>query len=135
MRPRVVICGSFHRDPAGLKRIFRELEATGCRILSPLSVEFIDTASAVVSSSTEFDMAIEELEKFHLRAMRDADFIWLHAPAGHVGISGAYELGYASCLNKAIFCFEQPSDEMLLTRIRVVRSVFEALEAIDYQPL
>jgi hypothetical protein len=126
--PQVVLCGSYHRRPDGLRRIFRELEATGCRILSPLSIDFTDTALAVVRTSSELDFTIDELERFHLRAMHDADFIWLHAPDGHVGISGAYELGYASALGKPVFSNVVPTDEMMATRVHVVTSVFEALE-------
>ncbi len=132
MRPRVVLCGSYHRDPAGLKRLFRELEATGCRILSPISVDFADNSLPVVRTSNEDDLDIRDLERFHIRALRDADFIWVYNPAGHIGISTAYELGYANALKKPVFCFEQPADEMLATRVTIVQSVFEALEIQEF---
>ena len=124
----VVICGSYHRDSEGLARVFRELESHSCRILSPISLDFEDTARPIVKAVAEQDLSMHELETFHLRAMRDADFIWLHDPLGHVGISGSYELGYANALGKPVFCKEIPRDEMLQTRVRVVHSVFEALE-------
>jgi len=131
MKPSAVICGSYHRKPEMLRRIFRELEMTGCRILSPISLNFLNLASPVVTTVDEFDLNIYELEKFHLRTMREADFIWLHAPEGHVGISSAYELGYANALKKPVFCLDQPSDEMLQTRVVYVGSVFEALESLQ----
>lgn len=128
---RVVICGSYHREPKILARIFRELEATGCRILSPISLDFSNILEPVVTTSQEYDLTINELERFHLRALRDADFVWLHCPHGHIGLSGAYELGYANALKKPIFCHELPHDEMLQTRVYKVTSVFEALEALS----
>lgn len=128
MLTKVVICGTYHKDPAGLRRIFRELEATGCRILSPIGIDFTNIREEVVITSKEADLDINELEKFHIRAMRDADFIWLHDPEGHVGISSSYELGYANAIGTPVFCFEPPIDEMLATRVHVVRSVFEAIE-------
>ncbi len=131
MRPRAVICGTFHHDLYGLRRLFRELEATGCRVLSPIDVDFTNTASAVVQTEAETDLTIDELERFHLRALRDADFIWLHAPEGHVGISASYELGFAGALHKPVFSFSNPADEMLATRVSVVGSVFAALEIIS----
>jgi nucleoside 2-deoxyribosyltransferase len=131
MRPRVVICGSFHRDPQGLRRLFRELEATGCRILSPISLEFTDISDEVVKTKNESDLSIDELEIFHLRTMRDADFIWLHVPDGHTGISAAYELGFSNALGKPVYCFQEPLDQMLATRVRVVNSVFEALDELQ----
>src|SRR5262245_26521855 len=112
MHPQVVICGTYHQDHAGLVRIFRELQATGCRILSPLSIDFVDTTAPVVKSATEYDMPIFDLQAFQLRAIRDADFIFLHAPNGHIGLSAAYELGYAQALKKPVVAFEAPNCEM-----------------------
>jgi hypothetical protein len=131
MRPTVVMCGSFHRDPAGLRRIFRELEATGCRILSPLSLRFTDTSESVVRTGSELSFSAHELEKYHLRAIEEADFLWLHAPDGYIGLSGAYEIGFATALQKPVFCRNVPSDEMLASQIQITTSVFEALEFIS----
>ena len=131
MRPRVVICGSFRRDAAGLRLLFQELEMTGCRVLSPLSIDFSDTDAGFVRTENERDFSSNELERFHLRALRDADFVWLHAPDGHVGISAAYELGFATALHKPVFSFETPSDEMLASQIQTAKSVFTALRASD----
>ncbi|HSW66618.1 MAG TPA: hypothetical protein VLI54_05775 [Bacillota bacterium] len=134
MRPRVVICGTYHHDTPLLKRTFLELEMTGCHVLSPLSIDFIDTTMAVVRTANDYDLSIDDLERFHLRALRDADFVWLHCPHGHSGLSAAYELGYSSALRKPTFCFTAPKDEMLATRVRVVGSVFEALELMRASP-
>lgn len=127
MRPRVVICGSYRKDAEGLLRLFQELEATGCRILSPLSLDFANPGEAFVTTTNDQYFSISELERFHLRALREADVIWLHNPDGYVGLSAAYELGYAAALQKKIFAFEPPQDQMLATQTTVVSSVFEAL--------
>ncbi len=128
---RVVICGSYHRDNAGLKLIFRELESHNCRILSPISLEFEDINTPIVKTIAEQNLSIRDLELFHLRAIADADFIWLHAPLGHVGISASYELGYANALGKTVFCKEIPRDEMLQAVVTTVDSVFGALLSIE----
>lgn len=130
MKPRVVICGTYHQDIPFLTRIFRELETTGCRILSPLSLDFVDATQAIVRAPNDYDLSVAELEKYHLRCLRDADFVWLHCPNGYVGVSAAYELGYAGSLHKPIFCFNVPQDDMLAARITVVASVFEALQQL-----
>jgi nucleoside 2-deoxyribosyltransferase len=132
MLPSVVVCGTFHRDWAGLCRLFRELEATGCRVLSPISIDFVNQSIPVVRTEHEQDFTIHELEKFHLRAMRTADFILFHAPEGHIGLSGAYEIGYANALGKPVFSKHLPSDEMLATQVRAVGSVFEILELLQF---
>lgn len=128
MRPKIVVCGSFHKDADGLRRLFKELEVCGCRILSPVSLDFTDLSDAVVSTNNENDLSIGELEKYHLRTIRDADLVWLHAPEGYVGISAAYEIGYANALQKPVFCFTKLADEMLQTRVIGAKSVFEGLE-------
>lgn len=129
MRPKVVLCGSYHRRPDDLRRLFQELEITGCRVLSPITLNF-DTAD-FVRAETEAELSAAEIEKFHLRAIRDADFVMLHAPDGHVGTSAAYEVGFASALGKPVYAFEPLSDEMLTTRVRTTRSVFEILDSLQ----
>jgi nucleoside 2-deoxyribosyltransferase len=129
MRPKVVICGSFHRDMQGLKRLFRELEQTGCRILSPLSLSF-DPSETVVKSFSESNFSAAELEKYHIRALQESDLVWLHMPDGYVGISCSFELGYAVALNKPVFGFNLPNEEIFKNYINVVNSVFESLDAI-----
>jgi len=127
---KVVICGSYHRDSDGLKRLFQELEINGCRILSPISIDFENINIPVVKNAHEEDLTINELEIFHLRAIRDADIIWLHSPMGHIGISGSFEIGYSQALGKPVFTKEQPYDEMIQTRVKVVNSVFESIESL-----
>lgn len=124
----VVVCGSFHRDRPGLRRLIRELEATHCRVLSPLSIDFGDSEAGFVRTASEAQLSDDEIERFHLRAMRDARLVWLHAPGGYVGISAAFELGHAAALGIPVFGFETPDDAVLRSQVRVVRSVFEALD-------
>ncbi|HSX33929.1 MAG TPA: hypothetical protein VLF91_06355 [Candidatus Saccharimonadales bacterium] len=130
MMPSVVLCGSYHRCHDGLVALFRELDATGCRILSPIALDFIDTNEPIVRTPDEAELSIADLQRQHLRAMRSADFIWLHDPGGHIGLSSAYELGFAAALHKPVFCKELPVDEMLATRVQVVQSVSEALRLL-----
>lgn len=132
MRPKVVICGSYHRDLDGLKKLFRELEITGCRILSPLSVDFINGSDSVVKLDSESKFNILELEKYHLRAIDEADLVWLHCPNGYVGISAAFEIGYCKAINKPVFCKQTPEDEMIASLISLSGSVFDSLEAISF---
>lgn len=131
MRPRVVLCGSFHRKPEVLRRLFHELETTGCRILSPLTLEFTDSMRPFVATNSEADLSNADIERFHLRAIRDADFVMLHAPDGHVGLSASYEMGFASALGKPVFTLQKPTDDMLVTRVQIVASVFEALDQLQ----
>lgn len=132
MRLKVVICGSYHRDIIGLKSLFKELEITSCRILSPLSIDFVNESESVVKTKSENDFSTHELEKFHLRAIDEADFVWVHVPDGYVGLSTSFEIGYCKAINKPIFSKCLPTDEMLSTQLIRVSSVFEAIETISF---
>ncbi|HSX35547.1 MAG TPA: hypothetical protein VLH84_01275 [Patescibacteria group bacterium] len=126
----VVISGAYRRDAPLLKRTFRELETTGCRILSPLSIDFPDPTEPVVRTEHEGGVSTDELERFHLRAIAQSEFMWLHAPDGYVGIMGSHDTGHACALNIPVFCYNALADEMLSTRIQIVPSVFAALEIL-----
>ena len=107
--------------------MFTDVEASECRLLAPFSVSFVSTKPAVVRTANDNDLTIADMEMIHLRAIRDADFVLLHVPDGHVGTSTAFEIGYASALRKPLFAFQQPRDEMLSTQVMVVRSTYEAI--------
>jgi hypothetical protein len=130
-RPKVVICGSFRKDATGLSKLFRELETTGCRILSPLTLDFTHSETEFVTAQNDENFSIHELERFHLRAILEADFIMVHAPEGYIGTSASFELGYATALAKPIFSKIAVTDQMLQTQVQVADSVFEILETIS----
>lgn len=125
--PKVVICGSFRKDIAGLKKLFLELETNGCRVLAPLNLNFDDPGSEYLKLESELQLSVTELEKYYLRAISECDLIWLHAPDGYVGVSGAFELGFAYKSHKAVFSKSAPTDPMLQSFVTVQSSVFEAL--------
>ena len=130
-RPKVVISGSFRKDPGGMARLFRELETNGCRVLSPLTLDFTNTNTEFVTAKNDESYSVSELERYHLRAIREADFIAVHAPEGYVGTSASFELGYAVALGKPIFSQTAPLDPMLKTQLTTIHSVFEILETIS----
>jgi len=130
MRPRAVICGSFHRSPEKLRRLFKELEMTGCRVLSPLSLDFSSLGASVVKTDAEFGLSTKEIESLHLRAIQEADFVFMHSPDGYVGLSSALEIGFATANGKPVFSKEPIEDETLGVYIKNVNSVFEALEIV-----
>lgn len=125
-----MLSGSYHRAPDALARLFRELETNGCRILSPITLDFVDASDQTVRIKNEASLTARELELFHLRAIAESDFVLLHAPGGYVGTSASFELGYASALGIPCYSYESPSDEMLASQVRLASSVFEILELL-----
>jgi hypothetical protein len=129
-RLKVAICGSFKRSTDELADAFLELETTGCRVLSPLSLNFSNNGSEFLTLPSETTLSVAEIEKFHLRAIAESDFIWLHAPEGYLGVSGAFELGYAYALGKPVFAYNLPSDLTLREFVQAVTSVYKALQLL-----
>lgn len=75
---RAVLCGSYRRDIDGLRRAYDELAVTGCQVLSPRRVDFMD--GEFVVDAAEVGLSPREIENWYLRAIEQSDFILLHAP-------------------------------------------------------
>lgn len=116
-----VLCGSFHRDPVGLRTAHAALSRC-FDLLSPGDVDFVDPAADFVKLRDEVDDDAVAIEERHLAALRRADFVWLHAPDGYVGISGAMELGEAAAVGVPILCSTPPADPILAAKVVVVES-------------
>ena len=124
---KVVVCGSFHRDLEGLRRVCVALLALGCQVLSPRSLDFKDAEGSFVRTKEEVGFSEEEIERWHLQAINLADFVWLHAPEGYVGISGAFEAGFSTAKGIPIFSSSEPKDPVLIPYVNVVSSPIELL--------
>lgn len=116
-----VLCGSFHRDPAGLRTAFASLSQY-FELLSPRDVDFVDPAAEFVRLRDEVNDDPVAIEDGHLLALRRADFVWLHAPDGYAGTSAAMEIGEAAAVGIPILCSTPPSDPILASKVIVVES-------------
>lgn len=125
---RVVLCGSFHRDRDGLNTAYEELVSTNCQVLSPHTLDFDDQEFATDKATAQ--MPARTLEDYHLMSIRQAHFIWLHAPGGYIGTSAAFEVGYALAYHIPVFSKQIISDTNLTNYITTVTSVFEARRQI-----
>ena len=125
--PRAVLCGSYTRDREGLFRAYDELIATGCQVLSPRRMWF-DDDPAFVRDAAEQDISPQAIEAWHLSAIRQANFVMLHAPDGYVGLSAAMEIGFATAQECPVFSRTAPQDIALRGLVKVVPSVYDALQ-------
>lgn len=128
---RAVLCGTYRRDKAGLRLVFSELQDLGCELLSPMSAEYSREDSGFVYMVGEETSAPHEIELRHLEAIQRADFVWLHAPDGYVGLSASLEVGFAKACSIPVFAREQPEDKILASFVTVVRSPEEVISQVD----
>ena len=122
-----MLCGSYKRDREGLLRAYDELVVTGCQVLSPRRMQFDD--AEFVRETAEQDIPPQTVEAWHLSAIRQANFVMLHAPDGYVGLSAAMEIGFATAQDCPVFSRTAPQDIALRGLVKVVPSVYDALQA------
>lgn len=127
---RVTLSGSFHRDEKGLERNYRELIQNQCQVLSPRRLDFMDRSALFVKHNAEAEDDEFTIEKHHLQAIEQSDFLWLHAPEGYVGVSAALEIGFAFAHRIPIFSETLLEDTGLRHFVTQVPSVFSAIEQL-----
>lgn len=130
----VVLCGSFRRAPLRLQHDYQALLEAGCLVLSPHDLNFVGEIGGFVFSESECGEDPREIEAGHLEAMKEAHFLWLHAPDGYVGPSAAMELGYAKSLGLRIFASESPVDLVMASLVQVVPSAAAAAATVIQAP-
>jgi NTP pyrophosphatase (non-canonical NTP hydrolase) len=124
---RVVLCGSFSRDPEGLVLAHKALLEAGCDVLSPLDPHFVTNVNGFALAAHEVGSEPAQVEQLHLKAIESASFVWLHAPEGYVGPSASLEVGFAHALGVAVFCEVLPTDPVIASMVAVVRSPSDAV--------
>lgn len=124
--PRAVLCGSYRRDPDGLRQAYADLQAADCVIASPSSLAFVADVDGFVLTSEELGESPATIEAKHIDAVRAADFVWLHLPDGYIGPSAALEVGIAHTLSVPIYAVRAPADVALRTFVTVVATPEEA---------
>jgi hypothetical protein len=128
---RATLCGSFRRDSNGILRAYDELVTCGCQVLSPHRLDFVSDKVLFVRDTAETELSEQVIEQHHLTAIKQSDFVWLHAPDGYIGLSAAFEIGYALANNIPIFCRSNPAESVLSLFVTTVTSVYDALATLS----
>jgi hypothetical protein len=109
-RPNAVICGSYRMGIPSLIRAYERLSAAGLAVLSPSGLGFVAEIDGLVLNNDEAGITPEAIERLRLDCIKAADLVWLHAPDGFVGLSGALEIGIANGAGVPVYAEEMPSD-------------------------
>ena len=118
-QPTAVLCGSYQRGIPSLVQAYEKLSAAGMRVLSPSGLDFVAAIEGSVLNVDEGGIPAEAIEWLPLNCIRAADLVWLHAPEGHVGLSGALEIGFASAAGVPVYAEEMPSDIALRSLVTI----------------
>lgn len=116
---KCVVSGSFRKFYDGITKTVEEFERCGVKVLSPKVSRIINGGGefAILESDTTKDIRL--LEKNHLAAIKEADFLYVYNPEGYIGTSATMEIGWALALNKPVFSLQKPSDLVLAEFIKV----------------
>jgi len=117
-QPRAVLCGSYRRGIPSLLAAYEKLSAAGVSVLSPSGIEFIAEIDGYVLNRVGIPLP-KAVEGLRLNCIRAADLVWLHAPGGYVGLSGALEIGFANAVGTPVYAEEMPSDDALCSLVTV----------------
>lgn len=127
---RCVLSGTYRKEQAGLLSAYRELVTCGCQVLSPHRLDFNKQDALFVRDEAEVGIAEEVIERHHLLSIKQSDFVWLYAPEGYLGVSAAFEIGYALAHNVPVYSSQAITDSGLSSFVTVVPSVYKAIETL-----
>ena len=108
-----VISGSFRKYYQEIKGVIDQFENLGINVLSPKKSMIInpDDEFALLESDETDD--IFNIENKHLSAIKKADFLYIVNPNGYIGLTVAFEMGWAYANNCSIYCMHKPNDILL----------------------
>jgi nucleoside 2-deoxyribosyltransferase len=124
---RAVLSGSFHKNQSGLQRAYDELVACNVQVLSPHRLDFENTEVLFVRDKAEKGISEETLERHHLLSIHQSDFLWVQAHQGYIGVSTAFEIGYAVACRIPIFSTSLLDEPNISPFVKRVSSVYEAI--------
>lgn len=130
----LVISGTYRKDFETLKRTYEEFRDLGCDVLSPSSVTISSEEDGFVYMKGEETETPTTIEARHLTAIQKANFVWLHAPNGYVGLTAALEIGFAHAAGVPVFAMDAPNEEVFRSFVQVVQSPSDVLATHLRQP-
>ncbi len=137
----VSISGSYRKFPDELDKaikVFRDLDVD---VISPKSATIVSSVDGFVSlkgdlvssidavASSDLTKAMRLVENSHLRAIQQSDALWILMPDGYVGISTAFEIGWALSHNVPVFYDAKYADKI---QEPIIRSYAKPVPSIEY---
>jgi nucleoside 2-deoxyribosyltransferase len=109
----VSISGSFKKFLSEIQQYIRAFQDKGIQVLSPKDLPPTTKDKEFIFLETEEEIPIKNIEQTHLKSIIDNDFLYVVNPTGYVGVSTAFEIGFALALNKPIYAIERPTDKLI----------------------
>jgi hypothetical protein len=124
---RGTVSGSFRRAMSAIEDAVYALTDAGVRVLSPADPRVVDQFGDFLFVASDRVRAIKLVQSRHLAAIAASDFVWVVAPEGYIGQSGAMEVGYATAVGTPVYCSEVPIDLTLRQYVTTLSGPQEVL--------
>lgn len=124
---RATVSGSFRRAMSAIEDAVYTLTDAGVQVLSPADPRVVDQFGDFLFVASDRVRAIKLVQSRHLAAIAASDFVWVVAPEGYIGQSGAMEVGYATAVGTPVYCSEVPIDLTLRQYVTTLSGPQEVL--------
>jgi hypothetical protein len=121
------VCGSFHRGLVEVQHTVAHLQDAGVKVLSPADPRVVDSFGDFLYVASDRLRNIRVVQNRHFAAVETADFVWLVAPDGYVGLSAAMEIGTAFTCGTPVYTDTAPTDLSVRQYVTIVGSVDEVV--------
>lgn len=117
---KTVVSGSFKRHLGQMAYEIAELKKLGISVLSPSSLNVIDRQGDFLFVEGDAVRSIKAVQDAHNKAISSADFLWVVAPDGYIGVSAALEMGIAIKCGIPIYSLSHITDTTLREYIQTI---------------
>jgi hypothetical protein len=125
------VSGSFRLAMGAVQDAVYRLTDSGVRVLSPADPRVVDQLGDFVFVASDRARIIKLVQSRHLAAISASDFLWVVAPNGYIGQSGALEIGFALSAGTPVFSSEVPADLTLRQYVTALPYPEDALRAVQ----
>ena len=126
-----VIIGSFRKHFDQIKDVIMYFEDNNIIVLSPqnsnITTDSINDEFIILESDNIYgeNKQIKYIESVVLDKIEQSSFIYLYNPGGYVGLSAAFEIGYAYRCSKDIFAAYDTTDVLISQFISSILSPYQ----------
>ncbi len=129
---RVTLSGSFHRHLSSIQESVETLTAYGASVLSPADPRVVDRFGDFLFVASDIRRSIRGIQNRHLDSIRTSSLVRLECDDGHVGLSAAFETGYAVARGVPVIASFPPNDPLIRRHVIVVSQPIGALEIVAH---
>lgn len=129
---RATVSGSFRQAMSRVQDAVYRLTDAGVHVLSPADPRVVEQFGDFIFVASDRARTVKVVQSRHLAAIEASDLLWLVAPDGYVGQSGAMEVGFAVSVGTPVFCSAVPVDLTLRQYVTPLKAPEDAIHMVRH---